>query len=297
MQEHYDTEFAWEKEFQLLPADKLSVKGLNVFGHVHRSKAFRPIDEHYHPNCMEVTVIVEGNQKYLANGTEYSIFGGEAFTTFVNEAHSSGEHPQAVNEIYWFQLDMSEMRGFLALQEPWDAKLFHKLKEWHQRTVKVSKEEVDLLRKSFAYFSKREIEGKDFHLQGYSFFLTFLVGMLEKTDSCSEMTHDIQKVMEFINLHIEEQIYIEELANLSGLSVTHLKKKFRQQIGISPREYINLRKVEQAKEMLKNASGSVTEIAYTLQFGSSNYFASVFKQFAGCSPSEYREYCTNSSKI
>ena len=57
-------------------------------------------------------------------------------------------------------------------------------------------------------------------------------------------------------------------------------------MGISPRLYINQKKIECAKKLLSEGF-SITEVAMHLNFVSSSYFSSVFKKYTNCTPSEY----------
>ena len=85
---------------------------------------------------------------------------------------------------------------------------------------------------------------------------------------------------------LEVRLGLEELAELAGLSLSGFKQKFRRETGITPREYINLLKIEKAKALLR-AGSSVTETAFSLDFSSSSYFSVLFKQMEDMSPSEY----------
>lgn len=66
-------------------------------------------------------------------------------------------------------------------------------------------------------------------------------------------------------------------------------------MGITPREYINSLKVEYAKNMLLDENYNITDVAFDLNFSSSNYFSSVFKQFTGFTPSQYRDLISHGS--
>ncbi|MDR1158972.1 MAG: AraC family transcriptional regulator [Oscillospiraceae bacterium] len=100
------------------------------------------------------------------------------------------------------------------------------------------------------------------------------------------LSQDIANATAFIERSIGEPISMPELAQAAHLSVSRFKQKFKEQIGATPREYVNRMKVEISKARLL-ATGSVTEVAFELGFTSSNYFSVIFKRFTGLSPSEY----------
>ncbi|MDR0671739.1 MAG: AraC family transcriptional regulator [Oscillospiraceae bacterium] len=100
------------------------------------------------------------------------------------------------------------------------------------------------------------------------------------------LSRDIASATAFIEQSIGESISMRELAQAAHLSESRFKQKFKEQIGATPREYVNRMKVEISKDRLL-AAGSVTEVAFELGFTSSNYFSVIFKRFTGLSPSEY----------
>ena len=81
----------------------------------------------------------------------------------------------------------------------------------------------------------------------------------------------------------------QELAQASNYSLSRFKAKFKEELGITPAEYITLQKMDRAQMLLKTTDDSITDIAYQLGFSSSNYFCSVFKKTLSYSPAAYRK--------
>ena len=63
---------------------------------------------------------------------------------------------------------------------------------------------------------------------------------------------------------------------------------FKQEFGLSPVQYINLKKVERAQLLLYTTDCSVKEVAYKLGFSDHSYFIRLFHKVAGITPQEYR---------
>jgi len=132
-------------------------------------------------------------------------------------------------------------------------------------------------------------------LQGYAKFVDFVTYLVKCTDPTAAFSADIQQVLSYIREHICESILLEDLAALCRISLSTFKQKFRRETGVSPREYINIQKIEKAKVFL--ASGmTVTETAYALDFSSSSYFSVVFKQMEDISPIDWQAKHTNDPK-
>lgn len=94
-------------------------------------------------------------------------------------------------------------------------------------------------------------------------------------------------VLNYIENNIDRKIDIDVLANISGYSSSHFRKKFREIYGISPVEYINYLRIEKAKDLLKSRMYLKHEIAKMCGFENVYYFSRVFKKIVGCPPKEY----------
>ncbi len=81
---------------------------------------------------------------------------------------------------------------------------------------------------------------------------------------------------------------LEDLARRAHLSLSHFKKRFKAETGLSPRQYILRDKIEAAKCLLSSQAKPITDIALDLGFVSSQYFATVFKRITGTTPTHYR---------
>jgi AraC-like DNA-binding protein len=86
----------------------------------------------------------------------------------------------------------------------------------------------------------------------------------------------------------ERDFRLDDLARHARLSLSHFKKRFRTETGLSPRQFILRDKIEAAKRVLCHQDTSVTNLALDLGFVSSQYFATVFKRITGLTPSDYR---------
>ena len=109
--------------------------------------------------------------------------------------------------------------------------------------------------------------------------------MEKKTTSEHE---DILPAIIYANSHINERIYIPELARLCLLSETVFRKRFSACTGKTPTNYITDLKIEKAKELLKSSDITIEAIVTELGFYDSAHFHKVFKRRSGISPSNFR---------
>ena len=98
----------------------------------------------------------------------------------------------------------------------------------------------------------------------------------------------MKQVLRYIHEHIADKIDVEDLANLASFTKTYFIRLFKQEFGLSPVQYINLKKVERAQLLLYTTDCSVKEVAYKLGFSDHSYFIRLFHKVAGITPQEYR---------
>lgn len=106
--------------------------------------------------------------------------------------------------------------------------------------------------------------------------------------SASSLSPKIQTVLKTLQNCLEEPPPVRNLARQVHMSEGSFRKLFERETGVTPNNYINIQRVREAKEQLKKGA-SVTDVAFSTGFSSSQYFATVFKRWAGLSPSEYLE--------
>ncbi len=283
--------YTWRKDLKILTSTETGVPQLATFGYNMRTKAIRPLRVHCHKNKLEVLVVTSGRLCMAAGGKEYTVSGGEAFIAYPDEVHSSGEQNDTPQKHYWFQIDMKNSQPFMGLDPKRGEALKSGLLAINKRTVKVDAGSVELLKKSFSLFSSGDELDK---IKACSLFVCFLTDFVKSASHLPEeqCSPKIQLAADYILKNIENNICLEDVVANCGMSLCGFKLKFAREMGITPRNYINLKKTEYAKQKIKNEPDiKITDLAIDLGFSSSNYFSVVFKKFAGVSPTEYARGC------
>lgn len=98
----------------------------------------------------------------------------------------------------------------------------------------------------------------------------------------------IEKVNQYIQLHISEKIAIDQMAYHLGMSRNSLSGKFKKETGMMLSEYILIQKVERAKFLIATTDYSFAEISAYLAFSSQSHFQRVFKKYVFMTPKEYQ---------
>lgn len=97
----------------------------------------------------------------------------------------------------------------------------------------------------------------------------------------------LKSVSEFISANLDRITHSEDAAKHAGISLRTLQRITKEEMNITPTNYICVIKLRLAAEYLKNKQGNVTEAAYEFGFSDPSYFSKLFKKHFGISPSDY----------
>lgn len=110
---------------------------------------------------------------------------------------------------------------------------------------------------------------------------------LVRTTSGMNYSPSVKKAADYIDLNIDRQLTVKDIAGHVHVNASHLSRKFKSETGMTIVDYINRRRVEESKLYLETGSASITEVALMVGYSDLNYFGRVFRKVTGMSPSEY----------
>ena len=99
----------------------------------------------------------------------------------------------------------------------------------------------------------------------------------------------LTNVKKYIAEHFREDIDRNDIAQVAYITPNYLSKRFRQDTGLSLRDYINKLRVKESKRLLLTTTMPVSTIAMEVGFGNISYFSTVFRKYTGTSPIEWRD--------
>lgn len=277
--------FCWEEHRKILTCRESGIPALQTFGICSNNRAGQPLHVHTHNGCMEIVFVVKGIQVYEAGGEVYNLTGSDIFVSYTGEPHSSGSYPENVCDLIWMQIRMEKGIPFFGLDESHAVYLRESLLAL-PRFFSGDAALRSMLTEAFFGLAEKSEMDRYMAEQKLVYCLFRIVQLSQKM--IPRRTDCIEDAIAFIHANLGNPILLEEAADSCGLSLSRFKVKFKEEIGVTPREYINRVKIEKSKRLLEE-NCSVTDTALNLGFSTPNYFAVSFKKYTGLTPREYQE--------
>ncbi len=106
----------------------------------------------------------------------------------------------------------------------------------------------------------------------------------------------VEMFLDELPKHLGIQWTLDRIAGECGLSRSQFSSYCKQITNMTPIEFLTACRVHAAEGMLAADAGlTITDIAYASGFSSSQYFATAFRKYAGCTPTAFRRACVKES--
>ncbi len=98
----------------------------------------------------------------------------------------------------------------------------------------------------------------------------------------------LRRVQVFVEANLDRTIHLADLAGRAGLSVYHFARAFRTSAGLTPRAFVEERRIERARRLINDSHQSLASIALESGLGTQSRLTTTFKRRTGFTPAEYR---------
>jgi AraC-like DNA-binding protein/quercetin dioxygenase-like cupin family protein len=233
---------------------------------------------HSHEAAFEICYIVEGRVDWWIGESVYPVGRGDIFVTRPDEPHGGADAIMHPCELYWLQIafpdhgalpGLSEERCFPATTET--SALFDALMDEHRNPEA-----------PFASVAARAVLHR-LLTQIARDYTAHLARPKRET-----LSPPIDRAVSLMSERLGEPLNIETIAATVGMSLPRFSERFHTETGLPPNEWRVRRRIEEARRLLTAPDATVTEVAHTLGFASSQYFATAFKKYTGRTPTDYR---------
>jgi len=118
------------------------------------------------------------------------------------------------------------------------------------------------------------------------------------TEACLQMSESLpllsadsnfQRILSYVKNNYNENLRLETLGQLFYYNCAYLGKRFKEYTGKNFHTYVDMLRIDAAKEMLQNTDMKVYEISNAVGYANTDYFYSKFKKYAGKSPLVFRK--------
>lgn len=247
---------------------------------------------HTHDGVYEVTLVLDGCLDFVLNDIHYPVRGGMLFITKPGEMHGSVDSTLQPAEWYWAHIRIPDDDALPGMTRDETRELAGAFGGLTQRLIYGSEALQDCFAQLLAEHRSRRTFSQVVARACHHRLLVQILRDHDRSQSLlnnQEPSRPIRLAIHWLDERLGNAISVTELAEASGLSESHFRQRFHQEMGITPSDFIARRRVQRAKGLLKNSELTITEIAFQLGFQSSPYFAAVFKKLTGQTPSQFRE--------
>ncbi len=247
--------------------------------------------EHHHFNY-EIYYLCSGTRKFFINDRVYVAQGGDLVMIPKGEIHKTT----------YFATDEEHERIAITFSDTMLKKLYmdipkeQVLEAFRGYHITIPEEKRAYLEGLFQKMAEEYVLHDEYSWamisQEISELILFIlrqkkVGHKEIKTDVSE--HVMEEAAQFIVMHYQEEITLEDISKKYHMSTSYFSRKFKSETGFGFKEYVNALRLKEARVLLTESDMSITEIALKCGYENSNYFGDVFKKIEGVSPRDYRK--------
>ncbi|WP_114765665.1 AraC family transcriptional regulator [Vibrio rhodolitus] len=107
--------------------------------------------------------------------------------------------------------------------------------------------------------------------------------------SRKESRFDLEAIDRYIEQHLTQKISVAQLAGSIFLGESQFHTLFKEQLGITPHQYVLSKRIDMAKQLIEQRNLSLGQIAELTGFSGQSTFAHAFSRLQGVSPSQYKK--------
>ena len=98
----------------------------------------------------------------------------------------------------------------------------------------------------------------------------------------------ISAVVNYILMNLDKPLTIEELGAVAHMSTSNLHRVFKNEMGTSPVNFVNIERIRRAMDLLRDPNISIKEVYIRCGFQNRSYFNRLFRKVSSLSPNEYQ---------
>lgn len=125
--------------------------------------------------------------------------------------------------------------------------------------------------------------------KSYQAWIQVLLLFLYERSRYNRLAISVRHAADYITQHLQLNLHISDLASLAGLSEEGFRKRFYKVYGMTPKQFHQMKRLDEAKWLLSASDKDMQFIADSLGFSYLPSFSTWFKKLEGTSPTEWRK--------
>ncbi|MBB6428827.1 helix-turn-helix domain-containing protein [Algisphaera agarilytica] len=247
------------------------------------------IEAHHHTDLLQLDVIHQCEGQAMVDGRETELSGTTLMTVPPGVMHGYTLRPAGPDAAVWLIKLRIGRDGESALptlvtgNEGWGSvktAVAALVSDWTPQGV--SLQALTQLALAIGAWPESVYEGERADAEGYDTSATHEVG----GDGPSSR---VRRAIETLGRRLSDPPDLAELAASANLSPRHFARRFRQDFGCTPHDYLQARRLDAARGLLRDADRRVSSVAEDLGFSSPAAFSRWFTRLAGQSPRTFRD--------
>lgn len=276
--------------------------GNRIF-HLYESSApggMRQKRNHRHAEY-EVSLILAGSGRYSTPRGEVTIQAGDVFLFSSNEYHNIIEVDGAAEGVGIHILNIHFLAGFLcdgaAADNLYMNVFLNRTPRFCNRLDRDVEALGDIRRQLLALRDECVRQDPCYITQVKNLLTAVLITVLRRFGYADltrstlpepDFMDDLQKALSYINAHYTADISLDGIAAAVNLSRFRFAKAFRAAYNMTTWDYINIRRIDRARELLTDTNDTVLAVATACGYNNTANFNRIFKKVTGITPHEYR---------
>ncbi|WP_242082599.1 AraC family transcriptional regulator [Aestuariivivens sediminis] len=288
------------------PGDRLTndTMGLNSVGYWDANE---PQDwglDWHRNEGIEIHFLESGSMPYSQEGKDMMLSPNSLTITRPWEAHKVGNPKIGMGKFYWVILDLGVRRPHQKWVWPDWIMLaqndLERLTTILRQNEKMHWKAGNRIRDCFQRISQvvnTDVEGSNASRIRLlvNYLLILILDLLntedmELNEDLIDSSRSVQLFLSELDKNLADDWTIGKMAKSAGVGLTRFTHHCKRLTNLTPMRYLMIKRVEMSKKLLVEAPNlSISEIAFSCGFSTSQYFSTVFKKHEKCTPIEYRD--------
>ena len=254
--------------------------------------------EHHH-TAFEITMVLSGSGVYSTNNTQFDFESGDIFFFSTDEVHwikQLDSHTKFLNIHFEPRFIWADHFGISGKEL---IKIFFNRKNKPTNKIDKNSEAYPIIYDLLFKIKKEAMTKKaeygtiiNVHLINILVEMIRSYGGQLSDDDAIYSTHTLhytEKVLNYIDEHLGSDLTLAELSEVAHMSKNYFCRQFRKLNGISPWEYITIKRVEKAITYIESTDMTMLEIAIKCGYNNTSNFYYAFKRVTGKTPGDYKK--------